>query len=87
MPLGTVKSRTTRAFEKLRAELALEDTLQEAFIYEVCGDPPQPSCIRPWRAGARGGSWGSASSGFLSQLLGRAGKAGVLLNFLPGARM
>jgi RNA polymerase sigma-70 factor, ECF subfamily len=30
MPLGTVKSRTKRAFERLRGELALEDTLQEA---------------------------------------------------------
>jgi RNA polymerase sigma-70 factor, ECF subfamily len=30
MPLGTVKSRTKRAFERLRRELALEDTLQEA---------------------------------------------------------
>jgi RNA polymerase sigma-70 factor, ECF subfamily len=30
MPLGTVKSRTKRAFERLRGELALEDPLQEA---------------------------------------------------------
>jgi DNA-directed RNA polymerase specialized sigma24 family protein len=30
MPLGTVKSRTVRAFKMLRAELALEVTLQEA---------------------------------------------------------
>jgi RNA polymerase sigma-70 factor (ECF subfamily) len=30
MPLGTVKSRTGRAFKMLRAELALEVTLQEA---------------------------------------------------------
>lgn len=29
MPLGTVKSRTASAFRKLRAELALEDTLHE----------------------------------------------------------
>jgi RNA polymerase sigma-70 factor, ECF subfamily len=30
MPLGTVKSRTKSAFKRLRGELALEDTLQEA---------------------------------------------------------
>jgi RNA polymerase sigma-70 factor, ECF subfamily len=30
MPLGTVKSRTKSAFQRLRRELALEDTLQEA---------------------------------------------------------
>jgi RNA polymerase sigma-70 factor, ECF subfamily len=30
MPLGTVKSRTVKAFKMLRAELALEATLQEA---------------------------------------------------------
>jgi RNA polymerase sigma-70 factor, ECF subfamily len=30
VPLGTVKSRTANAFKKLRAELALGDTLQEA---------------------------------------------------------
>jgi RNA polymerase sigma-70 factor, ECF subfamily len=30
MPLGTVKSRTKSAFQSLRRELALEDTLQEA---------------------------------------------------------
>jgi RNA polymerase sigma-70 factor (ECF subfamily) len=30
MPLGTVKSRTASAFKKLRSELALGDTLQEA---------------------------------------------------------
>jgi RNA polymerase sigma-70 factor, ECF subfamily len=30
LPLGTVKSRTASAFRKLRAELAVEDTLQEA---------------------------------------------------------
>jgi RNA polymerase sigma-70 factor (ECF subfamily) len=30
MPLGTVKSRTARAFKSLRTELALEDTSREA---------------------------------------------------------
>ena len=30
VPLGTVKSRTASAFKRLREELALEDTLQEA---------------------------------------------------------
>ena len=30
MPLGTVKSRTRSAFQRLRRELSLEDTLQEA---------------------------------------------------------
>jgi RNA polymerase sigma-70 factor, ECF subfamily len=30
MPLGTVKSRTKSAFKRLRGELAVEDTLQEA---------------------------------------------------------
>jgi len=30
IPLGTVKSRTKSAFKRLRGELALEDTLQEA---------------------------------------------------------
>ena len=30
VPLGTVKSRTASAFKRLRGELALEDTLQEA---------------------------------------------------------
>jgi RNA polymerase sigma-70 factor, ECF subfamily len=31
IPLGTVKTRTARAFKKLREELVLGDTLQEAF--------------------------------------------------------